>query len=366
MRRAPRELAAAIVGLALASSGTVSAQQLLASARPVHFATIAVPPAPVLGSISGVVSDERGGPLAGAMVSVIGERIQSCVTREDGRFSIPGLPLGRYTLRANRAGFAVSRTEEVTLASAVAPFYRLQLRRLDAAVGTTGTANEPLSSRPIVAAGVELPRVDGAQAKAGDDADHPHTDAAWRLRHLPRSILKDANGSTIVAEDNTPDGTSSSIFGRAMGSAASLFADLPFSGEVNLLTTSALGPDNLFGDQLPRGVAYFSLGAPTPAGNWLVHAAMNQGDLSSWIVAGSFLSHRNAMHSYDLGFSYSTQEYQGGNPLALAAVPTGAATSARSRRSIAGRSRACRSSTAPATPATTTCRAAACGARASR
>ena len=50
---------------------------------------------------------------------------------------------------------------------------------------------------------------------------------------------------------------------------------------------------------------------------------MSEGDLSSWIVAGSFVSKREGMHSYDLGLSYSTQEYQGGNPLALAAVSDG-------------------------------------------
>jgi hypothetical protein len=50
---------------------------------------------------------------------------------------------------------------------------------------------------------------------------------------------------------------------------------------------------------------------------------MSQGDLSSWIVAGSFLSRRDSLHSYDIGLSYSTQEYQGGNPLALAAVTDG-------------------------------------------
>ena len=50
---------------------------------------------------------------------------------------------------------------------------------------------------------------------------------------------------------------------------------------------------------------------------------MSQGDLSSWIVAGSFLSKRDGVHSYDLGLTYSTQEYQGGNPLALAAVSDG-------------------------------------------
>ena len=110
-----------------------------------------------------------------------------------------------------------------------------------------------------------------------------------------------------------------------MGAAAgSFFADLPFTGEVNLLTTGAFAPGDLFSrDMLPRGVAYLTIGAPTAAGNWALRAAMSEGNLSSWIVAGSFVSKRDGRHSYDLGLSYSTQEYQGGNPLALAAVSDG-------------------------------------------
>ena len=94
---------------------------------------------------------------------------------------------------------------------------------------------------------------------------------------------------------------------------------------MNLLTTGAFAPGGgLFsGDMLPRGVAYLAIGAPAPAGDWALRAAMSEGDLSSWIVAGSFVSKRKGMRSYDLGLSYSTQEYQGGNPLALAAVSDG-------------------------------------------
>ena len=116
-----------------------------------------------------------------------------------------------------------------------------------------------------------------------------------------------------------------------MDSAASLattfFTDLPFSGEVNLLTTGAFGPGEMFsGDLLPRGVAYMAIGAPTPAGDWSVRAAMNQGDLSSWIVAGAFQSRgsgADAAHVYRFGYSYSAQDYLGGNPAALVAATDG-------------------------------------------
>jgi hypothetical protein len=51
---------------------------------------------------------------------------------------------------------------------------------------------------------------------------------------------------------------------------------------------------------------------------------MGEGDLSSWIVAGSFVSRRTGIHSYDLGLSYSTQEYTGASsPLALGAITDG-------------------------------------------
>jgi hypothetical protein len=80
------------------------------------------------------------------------------------------------------------------------------------------------------------------------------------------------------------------------------------------------------GDLLPRGVAYMAIGAPTPAGDWSVRAAMNQGDLSSWIVAGAFQSRVSGVetaHVYRFGYSYSAQDYLGGNPAALKAAADG-------------------------------------------
>ena len=51
-----------------------------------------------------------------------------------------------------------------------------------------------------------------------------------------------------------------------------------------------------------------------------MQGAMTQGDLSSWIVAGSYKSIESANHAYDLGLSYSTQRYDGGNAAALGAI----------------------------------------------
>ena len=104
--------------------------------------------------------------------------------------------------------------------------------------------------------------------------------------------------------------------------ATSLFADLPFSGEVNLLTTGAFAPGGLFaGDGLPRGVAYLAIGAPTPRRR-LDGARGDERRGSRRRGSSPARSCRSAGRSTRTtsGLSYSTQEYQGGNPAALAAV----------------------------------------------
>jgi carboxypeptidase family protein/TonB-dependent receptor-like protein len=278
----------------------------------------------MFGTIEGTVTDERGGPLAGAMVSALGVRSVMAVTDARGRFVLNELPVGEYVVSAHLQGF-VSSPRELIRVGATSPVVRsLQMRRAGAA--------EPLTARPILAAGLDVPGPDWVTPAAADPAtadDHPHGETAWRLRHLKRSVLKDEAGNVItVADTFAPAAPNASILGRAfdgaVGLAASLF-DLPFSGEVNLLTTSAFGPGQLFtGDFLPRGVAYVSIGAPLASGQWTVRAAMSQANLASWIVAGSYKSKRTATnHDYDLGVSYSTQQYQGGNPGALFGVGSG-------------------------------------------
>jgi hypothetical protein len=287
------------------------------------------------GSITGTVSDDRGGPIAGAMVSALGTAtIAKTLTDASGWFSIDALPIGDYTVQAHRSGFAGSARTTVRVSGLSAAAQSLQLRRVEGPVATSGTtAAPPVAARPLVAAGFSLPtgtladQPDPEPAEGAARGEHSHSETAWRLRHIKRGILKDASPIVAVVERD-PEIPTGSLFGRAMVSAASMattfFTDLPFSGEVNLLTTSAFGPEGLFsGELLPRGVAYMAIGAPTPAGDWSVRAAMSQGDLSSWIVAGGFQSRNKSAHAYRFGLSYSTQDYYGGNPAALAAAAEG-------------------------------------------
>jgi Carboxypeptidase regulatory-like domain/TonB dependent receptor len=317
---------------ALAVAGAIGAPGAPAQAQSPQYQSVRA----IRGSITGTVSDDRGGPIAGAMVSALGATTTAKVTTDaSGWFSIDALPIGDYTLQAHSQGFLGSTRATVRVSGLSPSLQRLQLRRLETAVATGGSGPTPVAARPIMAAGVGLPA--GTLADQPDEEtpgettvrdDHPHGETAWRLRHIKRSILKDSAPIVTVVERD-PEISSGTLFGRAMGSAASLattfFTDLPFSGEVNVLTTSAFfAREDLFtGNLLPRGVAYVAIGAPTSAGNWSVRAAMNQGDLSSWIVAGSFQSRETASHTYKFGYSYGMQDYLGGNLAALAAASDG-------------------------------------------
>jgi hypothetical protein len=71
---------------------------------------------------------------------------------------------------------------------------------------------------------------------------------------------------------------------------------------------------------LPRSVAFVALEAPGSAGDWTMRGSVTQGDVSSWILAGSYRRHSQTRHAYEAGVSYAMQQYLGGNGEALAAM----------------------------------------------
>ncbi|MGE3189430.1 MAG: hypothetical protein AB7N90_07085, partial [Vicinamibacterales bacterium] len=192
----------------------------------------------------------------------------------------------------------------------------------------TGTAAAPR----VAAAGMGLSGVEEVSAVAEGDRDESET--AWRLRHLKRSVLKDSTNAAGLFGETDEDGNffgdSFGRLGRAVGQSARLasafFADTPFQGEVNLLTTGAFdAPGQFFDLNRASQVAFLTVGAPVGEhGNWTVNAALNDGDLSSWILAGQYAVRAPARHRYTVGMSYGLQRYNGGNTVALAALPDSA------------------------------------------
>lgn len=325
MAGATRFLASAAVGgvLVVGASSSVAAQQLAARSSMAPVVRPASSSAP--GSIAGVVRDQAGLPVPNVVVSALGALTTIAVTDSGGHFQFGALTPGPYLLRAHLSGYVAPKAQMVQVRASGEALSSIAIRRegavLAAGLGhaetTTVTQPDPAPA-PVVA----------SSAPAGDDTDDTHTETAWRLRHARRGVLKDATIPEQLLTDEA--GTlASSVLGQladTSGRFASLFADAPLSGQVNLLTAGSFdNPQQLFStDAFARNIANVRLGAPAgDRADWAVSGALTQADISSWVVAGSYSMHAPARNRYDVGLSYSTQRYDGGNPLALRDVADG-------------------------------------------
>lgn len=269
------------------------------------------------GTITGLVVDERGAPLDGVVVSAMGGTTAFAVSDQSGHFTLRSLMPGPYLVRAHLDGYLPARSTMVNVRPAARTMSTFRLRR-------EGKSGEPR----VATAGVGIG--DSSAEASGEPRDESET--AWRLRHLKRSVLREAaTRAEIPAETDEPFPTGSlQLLGRAVGSSARLATDFftqsPLQGQVNLLTTGTFdAPRDLLRLDRTRGVTFFALGAPVgERGDWAVKAALNQGDLSSWIVAGDYVTRNPARHLYRFGMSYGLHRYEGGNAAALAAMPEGA------------------------------------------
>jgi hypothetical protein len=287
------------------------------------------------GSIEGRVLDNRKSPVAGAMVSVVGRTTAAATTDRDGRYTLRELPYGPYILSVHSRGYFKSpgRTVQLTASKVSIPEIQLQL---------AGSKNAPVAlGEPVADAaaptvtqlagfGLEAsqpapPAVADASGVAAAPKDEESTDqgeTAWRVRHLPRSILKDAAATDAAwSADGEQEPRWFSRHSAAALVPIAFFNELPLSGQVNLMTIESFDrPGEIFAEHAPRSVAFVSVNTQAAGGAWSMQGAMTQGDLSSWIVAGSYKSIESANHAYDLGLSYSTQRYDGGNAAALGAI----------------------------------------------
>lgn len=270
------------------------------------------------GLIEGRVTDELGKPLDGAVVSALGGATAFAVSDKSGAYTLKQLPPGPYLVRVHLAGFLAARSTMVNVRPSTRSASSFTLRR-------EGSANAPRITEAAVAA------VGAAPGAVSAKGERDESELAWRLRHLKRGVLRDAQPLAGMPKDDDWFITDSFQFiGRAVGSAvgtsaraaSALFNDLSLGGQVNLLTTGAFdSPMQLLQMDRTNSVAFFSVGAPVGShGDWNVRAALNNSDLSSWMLAGNYVVKAQVPHRYQFGMSYSLQRYEGGNTAALSAV----------------------------------------------
>jgi TonB-dependent receptor-like protein/carboxypeptidase family protein len=323
MRGTSRVMAFASGILGLLCTASAARAQSAPHIQPItHVASLAT------GSIQGTVQDDKGLPVSGAVVSALGATTAIAMTDRAGRFELRPLSPGPYLLRAHLSGFVAPRGQIVEVHPSARASAAISLRHaaaLSAPILTAGMSTPPA---PDPAPPTDTVGTTGA-AQSGDD----HSETAWRLRHARRSILKDVTIPEGLLVDDTPEHSgfgAMGVFDRAVASpakvATNFFAGTPFSGQVNLLTLGSFDtPQQLFSpENFGRSIAYLALGAPVGEhADWTVRAALTQGDVASWILAGEYTTRAPATHRYDLGWSYSMQRYDGGNFAALRSVAEG-------------------------------------------
>jgi hypothetical protein len=292
------------------------------------------------GTIESLVQDESGVPVAGAVVSATGAGTVFGVTDSLGRVTLRSLAPGPYLVRAHISGFSAPRGQTVQVLATGRASSVIAIRHVAPAAAASTPPIVPASVGGMGPPGESVSHeAEPPVAASGDTADKPRdSEIEWRLRHARRSILNEAVDQVMVADASSVPGVpanggyvdrsrSSNASSGAAHMASSFFAETPFFGQVNLLTTSSFeAPLDLFTTRAlaSRSVANILLGAPVgDRADWTVRGALTQGDIASWVVFGDYVTRAKARHRYDIGLSYSTQRYDGGNFAALRNVTDG-------------------------------------------
>ncbi len=187
--------------------------------------------------------DRSRGPVHAARASVRPLHPQRALARllqvarahgsaHDSKVSIPEIQL--HLARANKApAVNAEPVAEATAGQAtqLAGFGLESSQPAPARVSetTAGTRSEP------AAAGEESVEVD---------------ETAWRMRHLPRSILKDVSTDAVWAASGEQDPRWFSRPSAAALAPIAFFSELPLSGQVNLMTIESFdSPGEIFAEQ---------------------------------------------------------------------------------------------------------------------
>jgi hypothetical protein len=249
--------------------------------------------------MSGTIRDERGQGIGGAMVIALGPTTVSARTDPAGRFTLP-LPPGEYVIRATRDGFISTYREVVRVPNRTVVERHIRLNRRGAAV--------PPPPRDAAADPQQAP-------------NHAHDEAAWRLRRLPPTVLRD---SGAVAGDWTPepgDGVAPRMTflewaRQESRRAAGYIAGLDFTGHVNYFAAGSIArAGESVVEAAPTRVADLAIGAPVGSrGDWTLRGVVDAGRRSVWALHGEYRSRDGFTHTLAVGGFYTAHTSAIGAP----------------------------------------------------
>lgn len=242
-------------------------------------------PAEEPGGLLGWVEDGRGLPVAGAVISLFGKGVGAAglVTFSDstGRFFLPSLPAGSYTVRALRPGH-VAPARQVTV---------VPNRELRFTMSLT-----PEAEAAVAAAGAAADRAaEAARAKPSRENERELT---WLLRHKRRSVLEAREAGPRTEGSEAPR-------------TASLDSALPNLGATLELMTHpdgvGLGDELLDGESPAASLSALRLqGRLSETGTWSLGGLVSESGSTSWRMAAEFVLEAGE-HEIRAGSGYGTR-----------------------------------------------------------
>lgn len=210
------------------------------------------------GGVLGWVEDTHGAPVSGAVISLFrgGSGGAGLVTLSDsaGRFFLPSLPAGAYTLRALRSGHAPAPLRKVIVLPDQDATFTVSLTPLADAAARTGES----------------------RASAAEEAAR---ETKWMLRHKRRSVLEARGNARKEDKEGQPEHP------RLL---ASFLPDLDGSVEV-MASPSAMGmgPED---DREPGSLSVVRLkGRIADHGRWTLGGVMAERENTTWRMAAEFV-----------------------------------------------------------------------------
>lgn len=237
------------------------------------------------GGLLGWVEDAHGAPLAGAVISLFGKGTGGAglVTLSDsaGRFFVPALPPGPYTLRALRDGHSPAAARKVLILPNQDATFTISMTAVDS------TPRDPHSN----------------DAKDADDS--ALRELQWLIRHKRRSVLED--------ESAGPQKTDATVVPPATGLLASILPDL--AGTLQVLT-GPIGADVADAAE-PTSWSLVKLnGRIADSGHWSLAGLVAERESATWRMAGEFVFEPGSGHEVQVATGYGTRALR---PTALTA-----------------------------------------------
>jgi len=240
------------------------------------------------GTLAGWVEDSRGVPISGAVISLFGKGVGTggLITLSDsaGRFALPALPAGSYTLRALSGSELAAPARQVTVLPNKDSVFSISLRSAEAESG----------------------EADGALGVKPQRTTEASRELRWLMRHKRRSVLesRDHDLEPVIEPGAHEPQT-------ALGGTVE-FATAPFT----------LGSDPLAGDTSTRGLGVLRLeGRLADLGHWHLAGLVAESEDTTWRAAAEFMVDPGGGHTIRAGSGYGLRFRKGAELSAVTAHP---------------------------------------------